>query len=252
MSDMSPDMSDTTSSESVRIRQVALCTDDIWRDEKQVIDALDVAGVHRDPPNMFEMRNTVFAVGDTFLEILQPVAETAPSARFLAKHGGPGGYMLILQVGDRDAARARVDELGVRVVFDSPPTRQHDVEASGLHLHPADTGGTLISLDTMDPPDGWAWGGRAWKGHAHTGVVDGIVGVELRSHDPDALADRFGRLAGRPVDADRTVALDGGVVRIVGGRDGAPDQLTVIDMHAVDRQRAGETVTISGTTIRLV
>ena len=247
-----PPHADSSSNDAVRIRQVALCTEDIWRDEKQLVAELDIAGVHRDPPNVFEMRNTVFAVGDTFLEILQPVADTAPSARFLAKHGGPGGYMLLLQVGDRDAARARVDQLGVRVVFDAPPARVHGVEASGLHLHPADTGGTLISLDTMDPPDGWAWGGRAWREHVHTGVVDGIVGVELRSTDADALAERFGRLVGRAVGGDRTIALDGGVVRVVPGPDGSPDQLTAVEMHATDRTRAGETVGVSGTEIRLV
>ncbi len=245
-------MTDTSSTDPVRIRQVALCTDDIWREEQQLVATLQIAGVHRDPPNVFEMRNTVFAVGDTFLEVLQPVAETAPSARFLAKHGGPGGYMLILQVGDRDAARARVDELGVRVVFDSPPARQHGVEASGLHLHPADTGGTLISLDTMDPPEGWAWGGRAWKGHVHTDVVDRIVGVELRSDDPDQLAERFGRLVDRPVGEDRTIGLDGGEVRVVEGPPGSSDQLTAIDVHATDRGRAGDTVVFAGTDIRLV
>ncbi|MFP4513920.1 MAG: VOC family protein [Acidimicrobiales bacterium] len=247
-----PPRADRSPNDTVRIRQVALCTDDIWRDEKQLVAELDIAGVHRDPPNVFEMRNTVFAVGDTFLEILQPVADTAPSARFLAKHGGPGGYMLILQVGDRDAARERVDQMGVRVVYDAPPARHHGVEASALHLHPGDTGGTLISLDTMDPPEGWAWGGRAWQGHVHTGVVDGIVGAELRSADADALAERFGRLVGRAVGGDRTIELDGGVVRVVPGPDGSPDQLTAVEMHATDRGRAGETVVVSGTEIRLV
>jgi hypothetical protein len=235
----------------VRIRQVALCTDDLWRDEKQVVAALDVAGVHRDPPNVFEMRNAVFAVGDTFLELVQPVTGSAPTARFLARHGGPGGYMLILQVGDRDAARRRVDQLGVRVVFDSPPDRHHGVEASALHLHPADTGGTLISLDTMDPPDGWAWGGRSWAQHVHTDVVAGITGVELRSAAPDALAERLARLVGRPAGDDRTVDLDGGTVRVVPGPDGSPDRLTAVEMYATDRDRAGRTEVISGTEIRL-
>jgi hypothetical protein len=241
-----------TDVDQVRIRQVALCTDDIWRDEKQVIAALDVAGVHRDPPNRFAMANTVFAVGETFLELLQPVTDSAPSARFLARHGGPGGYMLILQVGDRGAARDRVDRLGIRVVFDAPPAPHHGVEASALHLHPADTGGTLVSLDTMDPPQGWAWGGPSWRHHVHTGVVDRIVGVELRSAGPDELAHRFGRLVGRPVDDDRTIHLDGGTVRVVAGPDARPDQLTAVEIHATERRRTGETVVISGTEIRLV
>jgi hypothetical protein len=244
-------MTGDTGTGGVRIRQVALCTDDIWRDEKQVVASLDVAGVHRDPPNLFEMKNTVFAVGDTFLELLQPVRDSAPTARFLARHGGPGGYMLILQVDDRDAARARVDRLGIRVVFDSPPARHHGVGASALHLHPADTGGTLVSLDTMDPPEAWAWGGPSWRQHAHTGVVDGIVGVELRSSAPDELADRFGRLVGRPVEDDRTIHLDGGRVRVVPGPRATPDRLTAVEMHATDRERAGTSLVVGGTEIRL-
>jgi hypothetical protein len=245
-------MTNATDTDQARIRQVALCTDDIWRDEKQVIGALDVAGVHRDPPNRFEMKNTVFAVGDTFLELVQPVTESAPTARFLANHGGPGGYMLILQVGNRNAARNRVDQLDVRVVFDSPSAHHHGVEASALHLHPADTGGTLISLDTMDPPEGWAWGGPSWRQHAHTHVVDSIVGVELRSGAPDELAERFGRLVGRPVEDDRTIHLDSGTVRVVPSPHAAPDQLTAVEMHATDREQAGRTVVISGTEIRLI
>src|SRR5262249_42878409 len=137
-------------------------------------------------------------------------------------HGGPRGYMLILQGGDRDAAPATVDRVGVRGGFDSPPPPHHGVEASALPLHPADTGGTPISLHTMDPPDGWAGGGRAWRQHVHTDVVDGIVGVELRSAAPDELADRFGLLVGRPVDDDRTILLDGGRVRVVPGPAGPP------------------------------
>jgi hypothetical protein len=74
----------------MRIRQVALCTDDIWREEQLIVAELGVAAVHRDPPNVFEMRNTVFAVADTFLEVLQPESPSAPSARFLERRGGGG------------------------------------------------------------------------------------------------------------------------------------------------------------------
>ena len=34
---------------------------------------------------------------------------------------------------------------------------------SGLHLHPADTGGMMISLDQPDPPDSWAGAGPHWR-----------------------------------------------------------------------------------------
>lgn len=240
----------------IRIRQVALCTDDIWREEQSIVSTLGVAGVHRDPPNVFEMRNVVFAVGDTFLEVLQPTTDSAPSATFLSKRGGPGGYMLILQVADLDAARARVAEQGIRIVYDEPPASHHGVEAAAIHLHPADTGGALVSLDRMDPSDGWAWAGRAWKGHVHTDVVERIVGVELRTDDVEALATRFAALVDRPCSigeaGEWTVGLDDGIVRIVAGPSGAPDQLTAVEMLATDRSAVGTVHVIAGTEIRLV
>jgi hypothetical protein len=237
---------------SVRVRQVALCTDDIWREERSLVADLGVAAVHRDPPNVFEMRNAVFAVGDTFLEVLQPDTETAPSARFLQRRGGPGGYMLIMQVDDLDAARRRVDELGVRVVYELGPERIHGVEAAAIHLHPADTGGAIMSFDRMAPPDEWAWAGRGWRRHVHRDVVDGIVGVELSSGDPDALAGRFGRLVGRPVDDDRQIRLDGGRVTIIGGDVGEPDQLTAVEVRTTDSTQVGATHLVAGTEVRLV
>jgi hypothetical protein len=240
----------------IRIRQVALCTDDIWREEQAIVSALGVAGVHRDPPNVFEMRNVVFAVGDTFLEVLQPTADSAPSARFLTKRGGPGGYMLILQVDDLDAARTRVDDLGIRIVYDEPPARHHGVEAGAVHLHPGDTGGAIMSLDRMDPIDGWAWAGRAWQGHVHNGVVERIVGVELRSADAEALATRFSALADRPCSVNEegewSIDLDDSVVRIVVGESGERDQLTAVEMIATDRSTVGAAHVIAGTEIRLV
>jgi hypothetical protein len=240
----------------IRIRQVALCTDDVWREEQAIVSTLGVASVHRDPPNVFEMRNVVFAVGDTFLEVLQPTADFAPSAKFLSKRGGPAGYMLILQVDDLDVVRARVEGLGFRIVYDEPPARHHGVEAAAIHLHPADTGGAIISLDRMDPVDGWAWAGRAWRGHVHTDVVERIVGVEMRSSDVEALATRFSALVDRPCSigdaGEWTIGLDDSIVRVVAGQHGEPDQLTAVEMLATDRSAVGAVLVIAGTEIRLV
>jgi hypothetical protein len=237
---------------SIRIRQVALCTDDIWREERRLVGELGIAAVHRDPPNVFAMRNAVFAVGDTFLEVLQPEADDAPSARFLRRHGGPAGYMLIMQVDDLDAARARIGALGVRVVHDTAPTRVHGVTASAIHLHPGDTGGTLMSFDHMDPLDAWGWAGAAWRSHVHTDIVGGIVGIELVSAEPDALTDRFAQLVGRAPSGDRSIDLDQGRVSVIAGPHGTVDHLAAVEMSTPDPARVGTTVTIAGTEIRLV
>lgn len=236
----------------VRIRQVALCTDDIWREELHIVADLGVAAVHRDPPNLFEMRNAVFAVGDTFLEVLQPESDDAPSARYLARRGGPGGYMLIMQVDDLAAVRARVEALGIRIVHDAAPERVHGVDAAALHLHPGDTGGTIMSFDRMDPDEDWAWAGRSWRSHVHTDVVEAIVGVELASSDPSALAERFARLVDRPVSHDRIIELDDSRVSVVEGKPGEPDRLSAIEMRSSDPGRVGATHVVAGTEIRLV
>lgn len=237
---------------SVRIRQVALCTDDIWREEQRIVADLGVAAVHRDPPNPFKMRNSVFVVGDTFLEVLQPESDDAPSARFLARRDGPGGYMLIMQVDDLAAVRTRVAALGIRVVHDATPERVHGVNAAALHLHPGDTGGAIMSFDQMDPRDDWAWAGRSWRGHMHTDVVEAIVGVELTSADPDRLAHRFGRLVDRPVSAGGVIELDASRVSIVRGPSDEPDRLSAIEMRTRDRAGIGTTHVIAGTQIRLI
>lgn len=201
------------------------------------------------------MRNTVFAVGDTFLEVLEPTAPSAPSARFLERRGGPGGYMLIMQVDDLVAARSRAADHDIRIVYDEPPARHHGVEASAVHLHPADTGGAIMSFDTMNPVDGWAWAGRAWEGHVRTDVVDRIVGVELSSADPEALATRFASLVDRECAVDTAgrwrIELDQSRVNVVHAAGDGPDQLTAIEMRATDRSRVGETLVLAGTEIRL-
>lgn len=237
---------------TVRLRQVALCTDDIWREERRIVMDLGVAAVHRDPPNMFAMRNAVFAVGNTFLEVLQPESADAPTARFLARRGGPSGYMIILQVDDLAAARRRAESLDIRIVHHAPAARVHGVIAAALHLHPRDTGGAIISFDQMEPSDAWAWAGRSWRSHVHDDVVDGIVGVELTSAEPDRLAARLGRLVDRPVSADRIIELDQGLVAVVDGSTNEPDRISAIDMRTPDASLVGSTYVVAGTAIRLV
>ena len=236
----------------IRIRQIAICTPDIWPVETEVSQTLQVTPVHRDAPGPpIWMFNSVIAVGNTFLEILQPEREEAPTTKFLSKQGGAGGYMLLLQVDDLSAARARAEAAGVRVVMDMAERAYHGVTGAAVHLHPSDTGGVLTSLDWMADWDSWAWGGQAWPWHQRTNVVSAIVGAEISCADPDAVAERFSQFVGRPVEG-RTMALDDSEVRFVPVAEGQRDRLTAIDMTASDRSRAGESFEFARTTIRLV
>lgn len=88
------------------------------------------------------------------------------------------------------------------------------------------------------------------EGHAHTEVVDRIVGVELISTDPDRLVERLAALTGRAAD-DSTIALDASTLRVTRAPDGHPDRLVAVDLHTTDPARVGETINLAGVTVRL-
>lgn len=84
--------------------------------------------------------------------------------------------------------------------------------------------------------------GPDWQQAVRADVVDGIEAVELEVPDPDGTADRWRELLGRDGFDDR-VALRWGR-----GERG----LVTVDLHATDRDRAGDELTICGVRFRLV
>lgn len=237
----------------IRIRQIAICTPDIRPVEREIEQAFDITPVHRDRPGPpIWMFNGVFAIGNTFLEILQPERPEAPTQKFLEKQGGAGGYMLILQVDDLAKARARAEAANVRIVMDMPVREYHGVKGGAIHLHPGDTGGALTSFDWMEDWDSWAWAGQAWPWHRRTDVVSGMVAAEIASANADQVANRFSELLGRELDDERSIALEDTRVRFVDAPAGSRDRLTGIDMLATDRARVGETWEFARTRFRLV
>lgn len=246
-------MSNLPAAVKIRIRQIAICTDDIWPVETAVAQQLEVTPVHRDKPSApIWMYNSVIAVGQTFLEILQPERDSAPTQKFLDKQGGPGGYMLLLQVDDLEAARNRAEAAAVRVVMDAPKRSYHGVTGAAIHLHPGDTGGVLTSFDWMEDWDSWAWGGQAWPWHQRTDVVSGIVGAEISCQDPTKVAERFSQIIGRSVDNNGRMDLDESYINFVQSDTDQRDRLTAIDLLATDRSRVGERFEYARTKLRLV
>lgn len=220
----------------MRIRQVVYVARDL---EKVVGDLTAVFGIEvgfNDPlVKEFGLRNAVMPVGDTFLEVISPIDPQATAERYLARRRGDGGYMLIVQSDRLDADRERFAKIGVRAIWklDLPEIR-------GTHLHPKDTGGTLLSVDDATPPESWHWAGPEWKQHVHSDLVDGITAAELQSDDPQALARRWCEILGRPVlETPRggiEIKLDGGGLRFVGDSDGRGEGLAGFDVRAKNRE----------------
>src|SRR5262249_31391618 len=101
----------------MRLRQVVIAARDLEETVAHLTTVLDLEVAFRDPAVAeFGLVNAVMPVGDTFLEVVSPVASTAPARRFLDRHGD-GGYMVILQSAALDEDRRRLAALGVRVVW---------------------------------------------------------------------------------------------------------------------------------------
>ena len=82
-------------------------------------------------------------LGDTQLELLEPVDPEGPIARFLAKRG-PGIHHVCLRVPDLEAALARCRAAGHRLIDEAPRPGAHGRRVA--FLHPTSTAGILVEL----------------------------------------------------------------------------------------------------------
>jgi hypothetical protein len=134
--------------------------------------------------------------------------------------------MVILQTDDMEGFRNRIDEMDVRVVLEA---RMPGIV--GLHLHPRDVGGAILSVDETDDWNAWPWAGPDWQYHRRTDLVNGILAVVIQADDPVAMAGRWGEVLGRPADGT-VVALDEGEIRFVPVLDGRGEGLSGVELGA--------------------
>ena len=236
----------------MRLRQLVVVARELEPMVEEICQRLGLEVCYRDPSvSHFGLHNALMAVGDGFIEVVSPIQEGTAAGRQLERHGD-GGYMMLLQVDDLEGERRRVDELGVRVVWEGVGDG-----IRGVHLHPADIGGAIVSFDVADPADSWGWAGPDERRHVRTDVVSGIAGAEMRSPDPAALARRWSQVLGRPVErgveqGEPVVNLDGSVIRFGLAISGPGHGLGGFDLTATDRTRAGESMELAGVRVRLV
>ena len=83
---------------------------------------------------------------NTKIELLHPLGDRSPIAKFLADHAAGGMHHLCYEVGDLLAARDRLVAQGARVLGDGAP-RIGAHGRPGLFLHPKDFCGTLVELE---------------------------------------------------------------------------------------------------------
>jgi hypothetical protein len=175
-----------------RLRQVAVVAADCEATSTQLRETFGwPAPFHDRGISRFGLTNAVFAVGDTFVEVVTPVEPVTTAGRYLERRGGDSGYMAIFQVPDLAQAKRRVAAAGVRVVFTA-----NGPGVEGLHLHPKDVPGAIVSLDWADPPESWHWAGPAWSGQAPPHAAGGVSGLTIEVADPAGAAARWAEVIG--------------------------------------------------------
>jgi hypothetical protein len=172
-----------------RLRQAVVAAKELEPTVTRLQDELGLGEPYNDPAvGWFGLRNAVFALGDTFLEVVSPVKPDTAAGRLIERRGGDCGYMLMFQVADLPAARARATHAGVREVFEID---REDI--TEVHLHPRDMRAAIVSLSQPNPAASWPWGGKDWQQRA---AKNRIAGATIAVTEPDQVAARWRDLIG--------------------------------------------------------
>ena len=87
---------------------------------------------------------------NTKLELMTPLGENSPVAKFLADHPSGGMHHICFEVADLAHAAGTLAAGGARILGDGQPrTGAHGLPV--LFLHPKDFDGTLIELEEVKP-----------------------------------------------------------------------------------------------------
>src|ERR1700688_3998047 len=113
----------------------------------------------------------------------------------IQKAGGRGGYMAIFCCDDPDARGKHRNASGVRtanVISHAP--------YYGVQLHPRDCRAAFIEFNHTDGSDDvlgpYPPAGPDWQNFIRKDVTHALIGVEMQSPEPQALAEHWGRIIG--------------------------------------------------------
>ena len=90
-----------------------------------------------------KVRVAFLAIGESRIELLEPISPDSPIAGFLEKRGG-GVHHIALKVDDIEEALARHKEAGARLIDEHARIGAHGARIA--FIHPKASGGVLLEL----------------------------------------------------------------------------------------------------------
>ena len=133
-----------------RLNHVGVATPSIAQSEALYRDLLGATKIHEPfdlPPQ--GVRVCFVDTPNSQIELLEPLGEDSPIAKFLEKNPAGGQHHICFEVPDIHDAKAEMEAKGARVLGE-PRIGAHGTPV--IFVHPKDMGGVLVEL--METPKG--------------------------------------------------------------------------------------------------
>lgn len=210
----------------LRLRQICLVAADLAGEAARIKSQLGLEECYRDANvGKYGLENVLFPVGSSFIEIVSPTRPGTAAGRFLERHGGRYGYMVIMDCDDPERRQRHAESLGVRV---ANVIRHGDY--LGVQLHPKDTGAAMLEFNNTagggDPMGPYSPAGPDWQRAIRSNVVRSLLAVQIECPDAAALAAKWGAILERPVQdlggGKFRITLDAGAINFLPGAGPEP------------------------------
>jgi len=224
----------------LRLRQICLVAADLERETELLRSIFGIEVCYRDPNvARYGLVNVLFPLGTDFLEIVSPTREGTAAGRFLQRHAGRNGYMIIIDCDDPAARQRHAEKLGIRTAN----LIRHEGYL-GVQLHPKDTGAAMIEFNNTEGGENsmgpYGPAGANWQKHIRSDVSRKLVAAEIDCPDAAAFSSRWGELLQRPAlplpGGRFRIALDSGAIHFLPS-DVPEAVLAGLEFEVVDRAR---------------
>ncbi len=127
----------------MKIDHIGIATNQLQDAAKIWLDALGLEPAHTEDVPEQGVRITMLPIGDTNIELLEPLTANSPVGKFLEKRG-PGVHHIAVAVPDIEAALANLREKGARLIDETPRPGANNCLVA--FIHPSATNGVLLEL----------------------------------------------------------------------------------------------------------
>src|SRR3954451_4101450 len=106
--------------------------------------SLSLEHIHTEIVEDQKVKVAMLPLGESRIELLEPISDDSPISKFLEKRGGGGIHHIAVEVEDIEASLSRLKERGMRLIDEQPR-----IGAEGClvaFVHPSSANGVLLEL----------------------------------------------------------------------------------------------------------